>query len=278
MTLVREPAVAGQFYPGKPAELRHEVEEFLSAGRAKASAKTTPSKLHALGVIAPHAGYVYSGAVAGAVYARIEVPRRVIVLCPNHTGLGEALSIMSTGSYRTPLGEIPLDAAMGAALKAGFPLLREDTLAQQREHAVEVQLPFLQMAQPELTFVPITVGTGQFEVLAALGLVMAKVIAACGEPVLIVASSDMNHYEGDDETRVKDALAIEQVLQLQPRGLYQTVRSQDISMCGVGPAVVMLTAVLKLGAHKAELIQYATSGDVSGDREHVVGYAGIAVV
>ena len=278
MTLVREPAVAGQFYPGKPAELRHEVEEFLSAATAKASAKTPMSKLHALGIIAPHAGYVYSGAVAGAVYARIEVPRRVIVLCPNHTGLGEALSIVSTGSYRTPLGDIPLDAAMGSALKAGFPLLREDALAQQREHAVEVQLPFLQMAQPELTFVPITVGTGQFEVLAALGLVMAKVIAACGEPVLIVASSDMNHYEGDDETRVKDALAIEQVLQLQPRGLYQTVRSQDISMCGVGPAVAMLTAVLKLGAHKAELIQYATSGDVSGDREHVVGYAGIAVV
>jgi AmmeMemoRadiSam system protein B len=280
MTQVREPAVAGQFYPGKPAELRHEVEEFLSAGSAKASAKTgTPtSKLHALGIIAPHAGYVYSGAVAGAVYARIEVPRRVIVLCPNHTGLGEALSITSTGSYRTPLGEIPLDDAMGAALKAGFPLLREDALAQQREHAVEVQLPFLQMAQPDLTFVPITVGTGQFEVLAALGLVLAKSIAACAEPVLIVASSDMNHYEGDDETRVKDALAIEQVLQLQPRGLYQTVRSQSISMCGVGPAVAMLTAVLKLGAHKAELIQYATSGDVSGDREHVVGYAGIAVV
>jgi AmmeMemoRadiSam system protein B len=280
MTQVREPAVAGQFYPGKPAELRHEVEEFLSAGSAKASAKTgTPtSKLHALGIIAPHAGYVYSGAVAGAVYARIEVPRRVIVLCPNHTGLGEALSITSTGSYRTPLGEIPLDDAMGADLKAGFPLLREDALAQQREHAVEVQLPFLQMAQPDLTFVPITVGTGQFEVLAALGLVLAKSIAACAEPVLIVASSDMNHYEGDDETRVKDALAIEQVLQLQPRGLYQTVRSQSISMCGVGPAVAMLTAVLKLGAHKAELIQYATSGDVSGDREHVVGYAGIAVV
>ena len=280
MTQVREPAVAGQFYPGKPAELRHEVEEFLSAGSAKASAKTgTPtSKLHALGIIAPHAGYVYSGAVAGAVYARIEVPRRVIVLCPNHTGLGDALSITSTGSYRTPLGEIPLDDAMGADLKAGFPLLREDALAQQREHAVEVQLPFLQMAQPDLTFVPITVGTGQFEVLAALGLVLAKSIAACAEPVLIVASSDMNHYEGDDETRVKDALAIEQVLQLQPRGLYQTVRSQSISMCGVGPAVAMLTAVLKLGAHKAELIQYATSGDVSGDREHVVGYAGIAVV
>jgi AmmeMemoRadiSam system protein B len=280
MTQVREPAVAGQFYPGKPAELRHEVEEFLSAGSAKASAKTgTPtSKLHALGIIAPHAGYVYSGAVAGAVYARIEVPRRVIVLCPNHTGLGEALSITSTGSYRTPLGEIPLDDAMGADLKAGFPLLREDALAQQREHAVEVQLPFLQMAQPDLTFVPITVGTGQFEVLAALGLVLAKSIAACAEPVLIVASSDMNHYESDDETRVKDALAIEQVLQLQPRGLYQTVRSQSISMCGVGPAVAMLTAVLKLGAHKAELIQYATSGDVSGDREHVVGYAGIAVV
>jgi len=234
MNQVREAAVAGQFYPGSKTELLREVQGFLGSGLKK--------KIRALGVIAPHAGYIYSGAVAGAVYAHVEVPRRVIVLCPNHTGMGEPLSIMSAGSFRTPLGEIEIDAPLAEALKKEFPLLREDSAAQAREHAVEVQLPFLQAARSDVKFVPITVGTGQFEVLTALGVVLAKVIAECGDPVLIVASSDMNHYEDDAETRVKDALA------------------------------------LRLGATSAELVKYATSGDVSGDREHVVGYAGIAIL
>jgi AmmeMemoRadiSam system protein B len=271
MSQVREAAVAGQFYPDSRAELLREVQGFLS--------KAGPGpRVKALGVIVPHAGYVYSGAVAGAVYAHIEIPRKVIVLCPNHTGLGEPLSIMSTGSFRTPLGDAAIDSTLAAALKKVFPLLREDAAAQIREHSVEVQLPFLQAVRNDLGFVPITVGTGQIEVLTALGVVLAKVIAESGEPVLMIASSDMNHYEDDAETRVKDALAIEQVLALQPKGLFQTVLGQKISMCGYGPAVAMLTAALRLGASSAELVKYATSGDVSGDRTHVVGYAGIAIV
>ena len=269
MKHVREPAVAGQFYPASRMELQSNLDKLLAP---------SGKKINAIGVIAPHAGYIYSGAVAGAVFARVEVPRRVLVLCPNHTGMGQPLSIMSTGSFRTPLGDVAIDTQLAEALKKGFPLLREDLASQEREHAVEVQLPFLQAERKDVTFVPITVGTGQFEVLSALGVVIAKVIDACGEPVLIVASSDMNHYEPDEETRVKDALAIEQVLGLQPSGLFQTVRGQHISMCGVGPAVAMLTAALKLGASSAELVKYATSGDVSGDRKHVVGYAGIVVV
>ncbi len=268
MSQVREAAVAGQFYPATKAELLDAVEGFLR-GREK--------KVRARGVIAPHAGYIYSGAVAGAVYAHVEVPRKVIVLCPNHTGLGEPLSIISEGSFRTPLGDAKIDGPLAEALKKSFPLLREDRASQIREHAVEVQLPFLQAVQKELTFVPITVGTGQFEVLTALGVVLAKVIAECGEPVLMVASSDMNHYEDDAETRVKDALAIEQIIGMSPKGLFQTVKGQKISMCGYGPAVAMLTAAVRLGAESAELVKYATSGDVSGDRERVVGYAGIAV-
>ena len=270
MSQVREPAVAGQFYPASAEELHREVERFLS--------RPAKAKVRALGVISPHAGYIYSGAVAGAVFSSIELPRRAIVLCPNHTGMGEPLSIMSAGSFRTPLGEVKIDTELAEALKKSFPLLREDTLAQLREHAIEVQLPFLQTGRKDFTFVPITVGTGQYEVLSALGVVIAKVITDCGEPVLIVASSDMNHYEADDETRIKDALAIEQVLGLHPLGLFQTVHGQKISMCGVGPAVAMLTAAIKLGAKSAELIRYATSGDVSGDREHVVGYAGVAIL
>ncbi len=270
MSEVREAAVAGQFYPQSKTELLRDVEGFLRRG-GKAG------RVRALGVIAPHAGYMYSGAVAGAVYAHIEVPRRVIVLCPNHTGMGGPLAITSAGSFRTPLGDAPIDQALAEALKKGFPLLREDAAAQIREHAVEVQLPFLQALREDLAFVPITVGTGQFEVLTALGVVLAKVIAECGEPVLMIASSDMNHYEDDGETRVKDALAIEQVLAMHPKGLFCTVREQNISMCGYGPAVAMLTAALRLGATSAELVKYATSGDTSGDHSHVVGYAGIAV-
>jgi len=268
MTQIRKPAVAGQFYPGSKAELLREVQGFLGHDVKRA---------RALGVIAPHAGYMYSGAVAGAVYARVEVPRKVIVLCPNHTGFGAALSIISEGSFRTPLGDVPIDHALGEALKAGFPLLREDPAAQIREHAVEVQLPFLQAVRNDFSFVPITVGTGQLEVLMALGVVMSKVIAECGEPVLIVASSDMNHYEEDAETRVKDALALEQVLSLQPQGLFRAVREHNVSMCGVGPAVAMLAAAIRLGATSAELVKYATSGDVSGDHDQVVGYAGVIV-
>lgn len=279
MNQVREAAVAGQFYPASRTDLLREVEEFMGLRNpARGNKSGSNKRVQALGVIAPHAGYVYSGAVAGAVYAHIEVPRKVIVLCPNHTGLGEPLSITSAGSFRTPLGDALIDSTLAEALKKAFPLLREDPAAQLNEHAVEVQLPFLQAMRDDLLFVPITVGTGQFEVLTALGVVLAKVIAECGEPALIVASSDMNHYEEDAETRVKDALAIEQVLGLQPQGLFQTVRGQKISMCGYGPAVAMLTAVLRLGATSAELVKYATSGDVSGDRAHVVGYAGIAVV
>jgi len=271
---IREAAVAGQFYPRAEKELRSEVQGLLEAGVQNCEGK----RVQALGVIAPHAGYIYSGPVAGAVYAHVEVPRRVIVLCPNHTGMGSPLAIMSEGRFRTPLGDVEIDGALAGMLKQGFPLLREDSAAQQREHAVEVQLPFLQSRRDDVTIVPITVGTAQWEVLSALGMVIAKAIEQLGEPVLIVASSDMNHYESDGETRVKDALAIEQVMALSPKGLYETVRAQEISMCGVGPAVVMLTAALRLGANSAELVKYATSGDVSGDREQVVGYAGIAVV
>jgi hypothetical protein len=185
---------------------------------------------------------------------------------------------MSQGAWRTPLGDVPIDEPLAAALKARFSLLREDDEAHRFEHGLEVQLPFLQVLRPDFRFVPITVGTSQFEVLSALGVAMATVIRESGERVLVIASSDMNHYESDEVTRAKDRRAIEQMLAVDPRGLYDTVRESKISMCGYGPAVAMLTAAVRLGASKAELIRYATSGDVSGERDRVVGYAGIAVV
>ena len=273
ISILRHPAVAGQFYPLDPEDLITEVRGYLNQA---SSVKQAP--VRALGCIAPHAGYMYSGHVAGAVFAHVEIPRRCIVLCPNHTGMGRALAMMSEGAWETPLGEVPIDGELASALQQRFGLLQDDASAHRAEHAAEVELPFLQMRQPELRFVPIALGTGQFEHLEHLGLALADVVAAQPDPVLIVASSDMNHYESDVVTRAKDHRAIERILTLDPRGLHEVVTQQDISMCGYGPAVAMLTAARKLGAKSAELVKYATSGDVSGDRETVVGYAGVVVV
>ena len=273
-TAIRQPAVAGQFYPADPRALRREIEDFLRAEKVTGS---RPEKIHALGCVVPHAGYIYSGGVAGAVYERLDLPQRYIILCPNHTGRGEPLAIMSHGVWRTPLGDVTIDEELAADLKSRFSLLSEDSAAHRSEHALEVQIPFLQVLQPDFRFVPIVVGTSQFEVLSALGASLASAMCESREQVLVIASSDMNHYESDPVTRVKDRRAIETIQALDPRGLYDVVRQGNISMCGYGPTVAMLTAALKLGATKAELIRYATSGDAFGERDRVVGYAGIAV-
>jgi MEMO1 family protein len=270
---VRHPAVAGRFYPRDPEDLRRETQAYLDQ-----TAVLNVAPLDALGCIAPHAGYVYSGHVAGALFGRIEIPQRCIVLCPNHTGMGRALAIMSNGAWETPLGEVGIDTELAGALRRRFPLLQEDSAAHRAEHATEVELPFLQLRQPNLKFVPIALGTAQFDPLEELGKALAEVIAARKDRVLIVASSDMNHYESDAVTRAKDHRAIERILSLDPRGLYDVVTQQDISMCGFGPAVAMLTAARQLGAKSADLVKYATSGDVSGDRDMVVGYAGVVVM
>ena len=284
---IRAPAVAGRFYPGRADELLREILEYTSAGKTPVEA----GRIAAIGCVAPHAGYIYSGGVAGAVYARLEIPKRCVILCPNHTGKGRPLSIMANTTWQTPLGEVAADAEMGARLLRRFPALEENSAAHRAEHAIEVQLPFLQARQPELNIVPIAIGTSDFDVLRGLGEALADVIAGRqeddpekdgqeedrAEKVLIVASSDMNHYESDAVTRVKDHKAIERVLAMDARGLWEVVMNEDISMCGFGPTIVMLTAAKLLGATAATLVKYATSGEVSGDYESVVGYAGIIV-
>jgi AmmeMemoRadiSam system protein B len=265
---IRHPAVAGRFYPRDPDDLRAQVQSFLTPASETISA---------LGCVVPHAGYMYSGHVAGAVYARLTIPRRIILMCPNHTGVGHPLAIMSTGAWETPLGRVPIDSALAADLKERFPLLSEDSEAHRVEHSAEVQLPFIQTRWPDFTFVPIALGTSRYEFLEPLGMAIADAVQAIGDPVLIIASSDMNHYENDTITRIKDQRAIERILVTDGRGLFDVVMNEDISMCGFGPAVVMLTAARRLGARDTELVRYATSGDISGDRERVVGYAGIIV-
>jgi MEMO1 family protein len=266
--MLRLPAVAGQFYPGNPKELSSVVQKY-----------TTPSevreKVQVRGCLVPHAGYMYSGCVAGAVFSRIALPAKILIIGVRHYPRGEDLAILSEGAWRTPLGDAPIDSELAVRFRSECPALQEDRVAHSREHSLEVQLPFLQVLDPGFSFVPIAVGTLQYEELVETGKGIAKVLADSKEEILIVTSSDMNHYEDDATTRHKDRQAINCLLQLDPNTLYATCRDQNITMCGLGPAIVMLTTMHELGADKAELVRYGTSGDISGDRTAVVGYAGM---
>jgi len=265
--IIRHPAVAGRFYPSEPDELIECLDSFLHP---------VEPAIAAIGCLVPHAGYIYSGSVAGAVFSRIAVPSHCLILCPNHTGRGTPLSIMSAGSWQTPLGLLAIDTALATALKLAFPALTEDWQAHLHEHAIEVELPFLQVRHgKDLVFVPIALGTTNFEILLALGEAIAHVLSAHHDPVLIIASSDMNHYESDAITRIKDHHAIERILALDAPGLFEIAAKENISMCGLGPTVSMITAARLLYATHADLAAYATSADVSGDYDRVVGYAGL---
>ncbi len=261
----REPAVAGRFYTDDPGALRRELDGFLAAGGEKVRAK---------GVVAPHAGYVYSGAIAGKLYARVEIPRRVVVLGPNHTGMGVPAALWPDGGWRLPTGTVPIDPALTAALSGGA-LVEIDPEAHLMEHSLEVQVPFLFRAQPDLAIAALCLGHLSFADCESVGRSVARAAADVG--ALVVASSDMSHYIPAAAAREKDHRAIERILALDPRGLYDVVHREKISMCGIIPATVMLVAALELGATRAELVSYGNSGDVSGDTRQVVGYAGVLV-
>jgi hypothetical protein len=262
----RMPAVSGQFYPGTAPGLSRAL---LSLTREEKA--TEP----AIGVVVPHAGYVYSGAVAGEVFSSVRVPGRAVLFCPNHTGVGEDAAIMSHGAWWMPWGDVPVDEDLAARLETACPLLREDASAHSREHAIEVQLPFLHRFRPDIRIVPVALGRLSLEECREIGENVADTIAGDSEPPLLVASSDMSHYVPDAVARKKDRMAIDRMLALDPEGLYGTVRTERISMCGVMPATVVLFAARRLGATSARLVRYATSGDVSRDFDQVVGYAGL---
>jgi AmmeMemoRadiSam system protein B len=266
--MIRPPAVSGRFYPSDEKKLALEIEKYTSSANKKSFAR---------GCVVPHAGYLYSGHVAGAVYSEIEIPARCILLGPRHFPGGEAMAIISEGSWRTPFGDAQIDSELAAELKRACPLLREDRMAHEREHSLEVQIPFLQQLAANLRFVPVVLATQRYQDLETLGHAVARVIAAHTEPVVLIASTDMNHYESDAITRTKDHKAIDRILALDPRGLYDMVRSEGITMCGYAATAAMLIAMRDLGAKDAELIRYATSGDITGDWDQVVGYAGIII-
>jgi len=266
--MIRKPAVAGQFYPRARAELEKMVASFMepAADREKA-----------LGVIAPHAGYIYSGKGAGIVYSRVEVPATVVVLCPNHRGLGEDVAIMSEGSWQMPTEEVALDAKLAGRIKKLCHLVKEDHWAHSQEHSLEVQLPFLQQARPGFKLVPISLSRVSLSECRELGEAMAAAITESRSPALVVASSDMTHFQSAETAKQKDELALQCVRELNPEGLFETVLKHKISMCGFIPATVMLYAAKKLGATSAQVVDYRNSGDVTGDYGDVVAYASVIV-
>jgi len=266
--MIRSPYVAGRFYPARPELLTEDVRRYTAVPQAK---------LRATGCIVPHAGYRYSGGVAGAVYAALDLPARFVILCPNHSGFGAPMAVMSSGEWLTPLGAARIDEELAARLKQACPALEEDSEAHAREHSLEVQLPFLQHLAPGFRFVPIAIGRGDYRSLEALGQALAGALREDGERVLLVASSDMNHYERDEITRAKDQRAIDAILALDTRRLYEVLLADSNTMCGYGPVLAMLTAARELGARQATLIRYATSADAGGPCSSVVGYAGIVV-
>ena len=276
--MIRQPAVAGRFYPDDPAILTQQVHALCSpptnAPSGQVDERGTRS---AIACMVPHAGYRFSGSVAGTVYAALKLPRRFLLVGPRHFPRGAEQAVLSRGFWQTPLGPVAIDGPLADELKRACPVLTEDDVAHRSEHALEVQLPFLQCLAGEVRFVPIALGTQDYGKLEALGHAFAAVLARQAEPVLMVASSDMNHYESDEITRRKDGLALERLLALDPKGLHEVVRREGITMCGMGPAVSMLIASRELGATRARLLRYATSADVFGDRDEVVGYAGTIV-
>jgi len=266
--MIREPAVAGTFYPRGPGELRRTLEE-LTAG--------DPPRWTARGVLVPHAGYVYSGGVAGRTFGAVRLARRFVILCPNHTGRGAPLSINASGLWRTPLGDVEVDAELAADLMRRLPELRDDSQAHAREHALEVELPFLQHLAPRFRFVPICVGTQDPDLLLPLGEAIAAAVREVPEAVQIVISSDMSHYIPAARARERDRMAVAEIERMDPLGLHRVVHGEGITMCGIAPAVAGIHAARELGAESAVLVEYANSGDVSGDYDQVVGYAGMVL-
>jgi AmmeMemoRadiSam system protein B len=264
----RSSAVAGQFYPGRPEVLRQTVEDLLPP---------SPAPQPAIGVMVPHAGYVYSGAIAGETFARVRIPARVVIIGPNHRGVGHPAAVFPAGSWQTPLGAAAVDNELAQRLLAECPGLSADPAAHRFEHSLEVQVPFLQVLNPHAAIVPICLGHLLLEDLLAIGRALGAALARFGQEVLLVASTDMTHYESGEVARGKDRLALDRVLALDPEGLYRTVSEQRISMCGFIPTVMMLAATAELGATIASLVRYGNSGDVTGDQTQVVGYAGVVV-
>ena len=264
----RNPVVAGQFYPASPSQLKSMIAEMVDK---------TVAKEEVIGAVSPHAGYVYSGPVAGAVLSRIKLTGTVIIMGPNHTGRGKSLSIMTEGEWTTPLGKVKIDSKLAKRILAKSKHLQEDSTAHQFEHSLEVQVPFLQYFKSNVKIVPIVLGLATGSVYKQIGQEIARVIKNSKRKVVIISSSDMTHYESQESAQEKDNQAIAAILELNEDDLLARIDELGITMCGYAPTVSLISAAKELGATKAKLVRYQTSGDTTGDYSSVVGYAGIII-
>ena len=270
---MRAPAVSGRFYPDDRATLEREVRELLAGAEA-------PEAAPARAAVAPHAGYRYSGVTAAHVFARLELPRVVVVLAPNHTGACRApggASLWEDGAFRTPLGDAPVDGALAAALLDACPLVGVDHEAHLREHAVEVEIPFLQIRRPDVAIVPLVLAWDRWDHARTLGEALAALVRRWPEPVLLLASSDLNHYEPAAVSERKDAHALEAVRALDGEELLARCRRERITMCGRAPTAAVLAAARALGAARGEVVDYRHSGWVGTGDATVVGYGGVVI-
>jgi AmmeMemoRadiSam system protein B len=278
----RQAAVAGYFYPKESEELREELGRLTrrrsAADRSSCETACGGIPTRQRGAIVPHAGFQYSGRVAGETFSQLEIPKRCVILGPNHSGWGAAWSLMAEGAYATPLGEVPIDEPLARALLETCPLLAADHVAHKAEHAIEVELPFLQWLGPkQLSIVPLVIGSDSAEEYHRVAAALARLISQSGEPVLLLASSDFTHYEPEAVAVEKDSQVIGAIQALDTSEFLRLVRGLPVRMCGYGPVACVLSAARQLGATGATLVRYATSAEAGGDPHSVVGYAGIIV-
>ena len=265
---VRAPAFAGEWYPGDARAVERELRRLMPVAAAPGTATA---------LVAPHAGWRYSGAVAGAVYGAARVPDRVVLIGPNHTGLGARKAIAAAGAWHIPGQELSIDVEAVSALLARAPGLRSDDLAHAMEHSLELQLPFLAERNRDLSIVPVCLYPQPLDDCLSLGLALADAVRSLPGETLLVASTDMNHFDTKLVNNQKDRDAIDRMVAFDPEGLYDVVSRERISMCGVVPATIVLVAARALGATTARLVRYADSSDVDGRIDRVVGYAGLIV-
>ncbi|PIQ89949.1 MAG: AmmeMemoRadiSam system protein B [Candidatus Omnitrophica bacterium CG11_big_fil_rev_8_21_14_0_20_42_13] len=271
--MLRTPVVAGQFYPATALGLKKQLSGLCPACGKKEDAR---------GLIMPHAGYVYSGKVAGAVISRINLKNILIIIGPNHTGMGEIFSLDRDELWQTPLGKIKINSGLSDEIIKNSKYIKKDSAAHRAEHSIEVELPFAQYVSHDpdnISIVPIVIGGGNLEIYKNIGVEIAAAVKKLNlaREAQIIASSDMTHYEESETARIKDKKVLDAVLKLDPDLVYNTVKREDVSMCGYAPCVIMLEAMRRLGASKAKLVKYENSGDTTGDYSSVVGYAGVLI-
>jgi len=264
--MIRNPYVAGYFYPAEAVELKATVAGLVD---------TKAPKVNAIGLLVPHAGYKYSGPVTGATISRIIFKKTFIIIGPSHSGLGKPFSIMVEGTWQTPLGNVEVDTGLARAIVSTSKHLKADVEAHREEHAVEVQLPFLQYFKPDVRIVPIIIGGPGADIYREIGKDIARAVKELGREVVIMASGDMTHREPQAAAKEKDLYAVEAMLNLDADELTRRYKSRRISMCAYPPVSCVISAVKELGATGGELVKYQTSGDATGDYDEVVGYAGV---